>query len=93
MWTKSGYLPDAHGGNHGAMPEFFTGVDVRKMDFDGRHCTRFDGVPQRNACVGVSGGVKHDRVELSLGILNPADKFAFKVSLPELYRDFKQVGF
>lgn len=75
------------------MPEFFPGMDVRKMDFDRRYSARFNGIVQSDARVGVSRRVEHDPVELSLCLLNPANEFALQISLAEFNCYLKLIGF
>ncbi len=65
------------------MTEFLTSVDIGKVDFDCRHASGADGVPQGNARMGVSGGVLDDDIKLPSGFLDPSDEFPFQVGLPE----------
>jgi hypothetical protein len=74
------------------MPELFTGMDVRKMDFDGRHPDGSDGVSEGDTRMGVGGGVQNDDVELPLGFLDPIDQFTFDVRLAEINPDFERVS-
>ena len=67
------------------MPEFFPGVHVRKVDFDGWNSDGRYGVPQCNASVSVGGRVEYDGVKFALGLLYPGYQFAFQIGLPELH--------
>src|SRR5438270_2857895 len=54
------------------------------MDCDCGNPNGRDGVPKRDAGVGVSGGVEDDRICVALGRLDPGYQLAFQVGLPEI---------
>ena len=69
------------------MPESLPGVDIAQMDFHRGEFHPFDGVPDRNARVRVSGGIDHQplhtvRQRLRDGI----DDHAFMIALHEAER-------
>src|SRR2546425_12437611 len=66
------------------MPELFSCVDVRKVDFDGRDAHCRNRIPQRNASMGISSRIEDNNIKLPFSLLNPSDKLAFKIGLPEI---------
>lgn len=97
--SKSDDLAAADGGNQRFMPEFLPGMDIGKMDFDGRNATGHDRISQGNAGVCIGGSVEDDHFELPFGLLDPGDQLAFKVGLaevnfyPQLPGSFADPGF
>ncbi len=61
------------------MPELFPGMDVRKMNLNGRHPYGGDGITEGDAGMGIGGGIEDDDIELALGFLNPIYQLAFEV--------------
>ena len=54
------------------------------MNFDCRHAYRRNGIPQRNAGVGICSSVEDNHLEFSVGLLNPVHQLAFDIRLPEI---------
>jgi len=77
-------LSAADGGDEGSVPEFLPGVDVGEVDFDGGNGHGREGIPERDAGVGIGGGVEDDGVEAAAGVLDPGDEFAFVIGLAEV---------
>ena len=67
--------------------EFFSRVDVGKVDFDGRNVDRRDGIPQGYARMGVPSRVENYKGVLAKRLLNESYEFAFDVRLPALNLD------
>ena len=66
------------------MPEFFPGVDVGKVDFNGWNSHSRDRVTQRDTGMGISCGIDDNDIKLPLGLLDPANQLAFQIGLPEI---------
>src|SRR5437870_1946059 len=66
------------------MPELFSRVDVREMDFNGRDAHCRNGIPQGNARVSISSRIEDNNIKVPFSLLNPSDKLAFKIGLPEI---------
>ena len=69
----------------GNLSERFAGVDVGNVDFDRGDCHRLERVQNRNACVGVSRGVNHNPVKLTVGFLDFVNNVALVVRLEALH--------
>ena len=69
------------------MAEFLPGVDVGQVDFEGRRAPCGDGVAERDAGVGVGGGVQHDDVGGRSRLLDPSHQFALMIRLAEIDAD------
>jgi len=61
------------------------------MDFDGWNTHSGNGIPQRNACMGIGGGVENDYAVFSLCLLDPANQFALEIRLTKI--NFNTQGF
>src|SRR5882724_4282141 len=71
------------------MAKFFAGMDIGQMDFYRWHTHGGDGIPERDAGVGIGGGIQDDHVELALGFLYPSHQLAFEVGLVKLDSDLE----
>src|ERR1035438_1108976 len=89
---KSDNLPPAHRRNERFVPELLPGMDVRQVDFDGRHPHSRDGVAQSHTGMGIGRRVQDNRIERSLGLLNPSHQIALLVGLPELHSHPQLLG-
>ncbi len=81
--AEAGDLSQRHTGDVGPVPERFTLVDIRQVDLDGRNGDSCDGIPKRHAGVRIPGGVDHDRMKTTLGLLDPGHQLPFNVGLPD----------
>ncbi len=63
------------------MPEFFSRMHVREMDFDCRDPTRDDCISQSHAGVRISGGIENYDVNLPPAFLDPSNQLALHVRL------------
>ena len=66
------------------MTEFFSGMDIRKVNLYRGNSHGCDGIPERDARMGISGSIDHNGICLSLGLLEPANQFALHIRLPEV---------
>src|ERR1035438_7083660 len=89
---KSDNLPSAHRRNERFVPKLLPGMHVRQVDFDGRHPHRRDGVAKGDTGMGIGRRVQDNRIECSLGLLNPSHQLALLVGLPELHSHPQLVG-
>ena len=66
------------------LTELFPGMDVGQVDLDRRDGSGSDGVPDGNACVGISPRIDDNRVVMTLGLLDPSHQLSFGVVLLEI---------
>ena len=86
MGSKAANLPFAHGSNEGFVPEFFPGMDIREMHFNGRDTRAGNRIPESHTRMRVGSRVEDDHIRLAPGLLNPSHQFAFQICLPEIDR-------
>src|SRR5438445_865846 len=84
MCSEADDLSPANRRNHRFVPDFFTGMDVGEVDFNGRDADGGNRVPQSNTGVGVGGRIQNNRAKLAFRLLNPIHQFAFQVGLAEV---------
>jgi len=84
---KPGYDATTDRRNERITTEFFSGVDVRKMDLDGGNVDRRDGIPEGHARMGVSCRVEDYEVVFAKRLLDPRYQLAFDIGLPALDLD------
>ena len=69
------------------MSKFFTGVNIRQMDLDGRNTNARNGVSKSDAGMGIGSGVDHNDLKITFGLLNPGHEVAFQVGLTKFDLD------
>src|SRR6266850_4640669 len=82
--AEPGNLPETNRRNQRPLPEFFPGMDIRKMNLYRRNPNCADSVAESDACVRIGGSIENERVEFAFGLLNPRDQLPFEVGLPEV---------
>jgi hypothetical protein len=69
------------------MPEFFSPVEVGKVDLDGGDGDRGNGIAERHAGVGQAPGIDDKTDGRAMGLLNTIDEKTLMVGLKSLYGD------
>jgi hypothetical protein len=73
------------------MPEFFSPVEVGKVDLDGGDGDRGNGIAERHAGVGQAPGIDDKTDGRAVGLLDAIDEKSLMVGLKSLYGD-SQLG-
>ena len=81
---KTRYDTTTDGGNQRFVTEFFSSVNVGKVDLDGGDIDRRDGIPESHTGVGISCGIQDYEVMFAKRLLNPSHQLAFNVRLPAI---------
>lgn len=67
------------------VPEVFSGVNIGKVDFDGRNADGSDSIPQRDTGVGETAWIEYDSANtIAARLLNAIDKCPLMVGLEEI---------
>ncbi len=67
------------------MTKLLPGVDIGKMNLDGRNPYGSDSITDGYAGVSVSGGVQDQDIEYTLSLLDPTHQIAFRVRLAKIH--------
>jgi len=77
--TQPGNLPDRDSRHKGPMAKFFPLMNIGQMHFNGRQTYRRNGIPDRDAGVGIRGRVNDNPIISRPSLLNPGDEFTLAI--------------
>ena len=73
------------------MPEFFSCMDIGKVNFDGWDTNSGNGIAQSNAGMRICRGVQDNNIKSTLGLLYPGHQFTLYVGLAKINVGFQFV--
>ncbi len=79
VWAEPGDLPNSDRRDHRPVPELFTGVDIRDMDFDDGPTDRGERIAQGDAIVGQAARVDDDTTGLRPFPLDEVDQLSLVI--------------